>query len=65
MAAARRSGEPLTRISVFLFDRQLAALNAVNERTGVPVSVLVRKGVDLILAEHGITTSKPARRAKR
>ena len=58
MAAARRAKEPVTRISVFLYDRQIAALNSVNERTQVPVSVLIRQGVDLILDQHGVKPPK-------
>jgi hypothetical protein len=57
---SRRSDEPMTRVSVFVFTRQLDALNALNTLTGIPVSVLIRQGVDRILAEHGIT--KKARR---
>ena len=64
---ARRSPEPLTRISVFLYDRQLEALNRLNVVTGVPVSVLIRQGVDRVLESRGITTSKapkPGRRTR-
>ena len=65
---ARRSEEPLTRISLFLYDRQVAALNEVNQRTQVPVSALIRQGVDLILERYGIAQPKaqpPKRRRRR
>jgi hypothetical protein len=65
MVAARRSEEPLTRISVFLFDRQIAALNALNRQTLVPVSALIRQGIDLILEQHGIARPTKAQAPKR
>ena len=42
----RKADEPITRISVFLAEGQLRALRAINQETGIPVSVLIRKGVD-------------------
>jgi len=57
----RKAEEPITRISVFVKKEQLAALRAINEQTGIPVSVLIRTGVDRVIAEHRSTT----RRAKR
>ena len=65
MTAARRSEEPLTRISVFLYDRQIDALNEVNRRTQVPLSALIRQGVDLILERHGIAQGRPQEPSKR
>ena len=63
---ARRSEQPLTRISVFLFDRQIAALDEMNRHTLIPVSVFIRQGVDLILERHGIAQPKaqPPKRRK-
>ena len=63
-AAAKRSKEPLGRISVFLYTRQIEALNEVNARTQIPVAALIRQGVDLILAQHGTrpTTATTAKR---
>jgi hypothetical protein len=65
--AARRSEEPLTRISVFLYDRQIDALNEVNRQTQVPVSALIRQGVDLVLERHGAAQAKtqPPERRRR
>jgi Ribbon-helix-helix domain len=57
--APRRSQEPITRISVFLYNRQVEALNEVNTKTQVPISVLIRQGVDLILERHGVKPAKP------
>jgi Ribbon-helix-helix domain len=61
--APRRSQEPITRISVFLYDRQIAALNEVNARTQVPISVLIRQGIDLVLERHGAKPAKPRKRS--
>jgi hypothetical protein len=60
----RRADEPITRISVFLTTQQLDQLRAVNARTGIPVSVLIRQGVDRVLAEHTRATGR-TRRTKR
>jgi hypothetical protein len=62
---ARQADEPLTRVSVFLFERQADALNELNTQTGIPVSVLIRQGVDRILAEHGVPVEKAKGRERR
>jgi hypothetical protein len=61
-AAARPSAEPLKRTSVFLYQWQVDGLNDVNARTDIPVASLIRRGVERILAEHGI--KPPARTTK-
>jgi hypothetical protein len=63
---ARRSEQPLTRISVFLFDWQIAALDEISRQTLIPVSVFIRQGVDLILDRSGIAQAKaqPPKRRK-
>lgn len=62
---ARRAVEPMTRVGVFLFQRQADALNELNRQTGIPVSVLIRQGVDRILAEHGVTVETAKGRERR
>jgi hypothetical protein len=42
----------LIRTSVFLTQEQHARLAAVHDATDVPVAALVRRGVDLILAQY-------------
>jgi hypothetical protein len=54
--------EPISRISVFLAQRQLDALRGINQRTGIPVSVLIRQGVDLVLAQHARSGPAAGRR---
>jgi hypothetical protein len=49
------------RVSVFLRANQLAALRAIHTATGIPVAVLIRKGVDLILTQHGSAPPPTAR----
>jgi hypothetical protein len=41
-------------VSVRLLERQIAALQAIHEQTDIPVAALIRRGVDAILAEHGV-----------
>ena len=53
------------RVSVFLRADQLAALRAIQTATGIPVAVLIRKGVDLILTQHGTAPAPPARKGGR
>jgi Ribbon-helix-helix domain len=48
---------------VFLYNRQVEALNEVNAKTQVPISVLIRQGVDLILERHGRKPAKPRKRS--
>jgi hypothetical protein len=49
MASRRRVEEPVARTSVHLFKRQLAALDALNRETRVPIAVMIRDAVDLYL----------------
>jgi Ribbon-helix-helix domain len=49
---AQKADEPIRRISVFLTERQLAALRGINKRTGIPVAFLIRRGVDWIIQQH-------------
>ena len=46
----RKAAEPLKRVSVFLTVRQLVALRALNEQTGIPVSTMIRQAIDAMLA---------------
>jgi ribbon-helix-helix protein len=57
----QKANKPITRISVFLTEGQLDALRSLNRETGIPVSVLIRQGVDRIISEH----RNAKRRAKR
>jgi hypothetical protein len=58
-------GQDSERVSVFLRVDQLDALRAINTETGIPVAVLIRKGVDLILAQHGKAPTTAARKGGR
>jgi Ribbon-helix-helix domain len=49
------------RISVFLRANQVATLRAIHAETGIPVAVLIRRGVDAVLAQHGKGTATPSR----
>lgn len=40
--------------TVYLERRQTEALRELSKRTGVPQSEYIRRGVDLILREHGL-----------
>jgi hypothetical protein len=57
--------EERERVSVFLRAEQLAALRAINTATGIPVAVLIRKGVDLVLSQHGQAGPTTARKGGR
>lgn len=59
MATAKRM------VSVRLLERQIAELAAIHQRTEVPVAALIRRGVDLVLAQHGVAVPKRAGRARR
>jgi hypothetical protein len=63
--AKLKPGEDSERVSVFLRADQTEALRAINADTGIPVAVLIRKGVDLILAQHGKAPATPARKGGR
>ena len=52
-------------VSVRLLERQIAALQAIHDETEIPVAALIRRGVDLVLAQHGVTVPKVAGRAQR
>lgn len=41
-----------TRVSVFLRDDQLEKLRALQKEQGISVQFMIRRGVDLVLAEH-------------
>jgi hypothetical protein len=50
-------------VSVRLLERQIAALAAVHDQTEIPIAALIRRGVDLVLSQHGVTVPKrPTRR---
>ncbi len=53
------------RVSVFLRADQTAALRAIHAATGLPVAVLIRQGVDLILAQHGKAPAPAVRKGGR
>jgi hypothetical protein len=58
-------GKESERISVFLRKDQLAALRGITATVGIPVAVLIRQGVDLILAQHGKAPATAARKGGR
>jgi hypothetical protein len=60
----RKADQALKRISVFLTEDQVVALEAIHEATKVPTAVRIRQGVDWIIAQH--PTKGPTKtRAKR
>jgi predicted DNA-binding protein len=52
MPTAPRKRPTLKRTSVFLTVPQLERLATLNERTGVPVAVMIRRSVDAYLDAH-------------
>ena len=58
-------GKDSERISLFLRPEQIAALRAINAETDIPVAALIRRGIDLILAQHGKAPTKTARKGGR
>jgi ribbon-helix-helix protein len=52
-------------VSVRLLERQIAALQGIHDETEIPVAALIRRGVDLVLAQYDVTVPKPAGRAQR
>jgi hypothetical protein len=46
------------RIVAFLSDAQLKGLKLISEETAAPISALVRKAIDLFLAERDGTTKR-------
>jgi hypothetical protein len=63
--AKLRPGEDSERVSLFLRADQLRALRSINAETGIPVAVLIRRGVDAILAQHGKALTRTARKGRR
>jgi hypothetical protein len=55
----------LRMVTTRLLERQIAALQSIHETTDIPVAALIRRGVDLILAQHGAEPPKPAGRTRR
>lgn len=43
----------MTSTTVYLTEEQQQHLGEVSERRRVPKAVLIREGIDLVLAEHG------------
>jgi hypothetical protein len=55
----RKAIDPkLVRISVFITSDQRQRLDSINQRTDVPIAALVRRGVELILAQYETTTTE-------
>lgn len=55
----------LRMVTTRLQERQIEALQAIHDQTDIPVAALIRRGVDRILEEHGVTVPKPAGRTRR
>jgi len=58
MPKPKRSKAGYIRTSVFLTQDQHSRLAAVSTATDIPVSRLVRRGVELVLAQYESTTKK-------
>jgi hypothetical protein len=43
---------PKIKTSVYLNRERLAALKTISDRTLIPMSVLIRKGIDLVISEY-------------
>lgn len=43
---------PKIKTSVYLNQERLTALKMISDRTLIPMSVLIRKGIDLVIAEY-------------
>ena len=61
----RKADEPLKRISVFLTEDQIAALEAIYEATRVPTAVRIREGVDWVITQHPIKPAAKTRARRR
>jgi ribbon-helix-helix protein len=61
----RKADHPLKRISVFLAEDQLAALEAIHEATKVPTAVRIREGVDWVIAQYPIKRATKTRAKRR
>jgi len=40
------------RSNVYLSRKQMAALKQISKETDTPMAVLIRRGVDLVIAQH-------------
>ena len=49
----------MTRLNFYLSDAQITALRAMAEKTGLSVSELIRRAVDLMLAKPEKGKGKP------
>jgi hypothetical protein len=47
-----------TKTSVYLDQARLVALKEISDRTLIPQSVLIRKGIDLVIAEYSPSSTK-------
>ena len=61
----RKADQALKRISVFLTEDQVAALEAIHETTKVPTAVRIRQGVDWVIAQHPIKGPTKTRATRR
>jgi hypothetical protein len=43
---------PLARTSLYVGEDQIVEMRRVRERTGVPMGFLIRRGIDLALADY-------------
>jgi hypothetical protein len=41
------------KISTYIHPKQLAALKSISAKTGIPQSVIIRKGLDLAIKVYG------------
>jgi Ribbon-helix-helix domain len=46
------------KTSIYLDQARLTALKAISDRTMIPMSSLIRKGIDNVLAEYGQAPKK-------
>jgi hypothetical protein len=58
-----KRGMSLTRTSTFVGADQLKSLRELSDETGIPMAVMMRKGIDLVLAERQthVTSPNPGR----
>jgi hypothetical protein len=56
-AGAIADDSAMKKTTVYLTDEQAARLTAVAVATDIPVARLIRRGVDLILAQYGTATT--------
>ncbi len=43
---------PKIKTSIYLNQERLTALKEISDRTLIPMSVLIRRGIDLVIAEY-------------